>query len=152
MSAKTVVHYGNPILKKKCKPVKDFSQLDSLIDDMFDTMYEENGIGLAANQIDVDLQLFVVDISDIDEEGESIHVFVNAEIIATEGESWMNEGCLSVPDVRLDVMRSNKITLVDQSCMQHASLDQFSIRTKFLFQASVSQGHCRDDRLPVQVG
>jgi peptide deformylase len=111
VSAKTVVHYGNPILKKKCKPVKDFSQLDSLIDDMFDTMYEENGIGLAANQIDVDLQLFVVDISDIDEEGESIHVFVNAEIIATDGESWMNEGCLSVPDVRLDVMRSNKITL-----------------------------------------
>ena len=89
----------------------DFSQLDSLIDDMFDTMYEENGIGLAANQIDVDLQLFVVDISDIDEEGESIHVFANAEIIHTEGDSWMNEGCLSVPDVRLDVKRSNKITL-----------------------------------------
>ena len=111
MSAKPVVHYGNPILKKKCKPVTDFSQLDSLIDDMFDTMYEENGIGLAANQIDVDLQLFVVDISDIDEEGESIHVFANAEIIHTEGDSWMNEGCLSVPDVRLDVKRSNKITL-----------------------------------------
>ena len=78
---------------------------------MFDTMYEENGIGLAANQIDVDLQLFVVDISDIDEEGESIHVFANAEIIESEGESWMNEGCLSVPDVRLDVKRPNKIIL-----------------------------------------
>ncbi len=111
MSAKTVVHYGNKILKKKCKPVSDFSQLDSLIDDMFDTMYEENGIGLAANQIDVDLQLFVVDISDIDEDGESIHVFANPEIIRSEGESWMNEGCLSVPDIRLDVKRSSKITL-----------------------------------------
>ena len=111
MSAKSVVHYVYPILKKKCKPVTDFSNLDSLIDDMFDTMYEENGIGLAANQIDVDLQLFVVDISDIDEEGESIHVFANAEIIETVGESWMNEGCLSVPDVRLDVKRPNKITL-----------------------------------------
>ena len=111
MPARSVVHYGNPILKKKCKPVTDFSNLDSLIDDMFDTMYEENGIGLAANQIDVDLQLFVVDISDIDEEGESIHVFANAEIIETVGESWMNEGCLSVPDVRLDVKRPNKITL-----------------------------------------
>ena len=111
MSAKSVVHYGNPILKKKCKPVTDFSDLDSLINDMFDTMYEENGIGLAANQIDVDLQLFVVDISDIDEEGESIHVFANAEIIESEGESWMNEGCLSVPNVRLDVKRSNKIIL-----------------------------------------
>ena len=111
MPAKSVVHYGNPILKKKCKPVTDFSDLDSLINDMFDTMYEENGIGLAANQIDVDLQLFVVDISDIDEEGESIHVFANAEIIESEGESWMNEGCLSVPNVRLDVKRSNKIIL-----------------------------------------
>ena len=111
MSAKSVVHYGNPILKKKCKPVTDFSDLDGLINDMFDTMYEENGIGLAANQIDVDLQLFVVDISDIDEEGESIHVFANAEIIESEGESWMNEGCLSVPNVRLDVKRSNKIIL-----------------------------------------
>ena len=111
MSAKSVVHYGNPILKKKCKPVTDFSKLDVLINDMFDTMYEENGIGLAANQIDVDLQLFVVDISDIDEEGESIHVFANAEIIESEGESWMNEGCLSVPDVRLDVKRPSKIIL-----------------------------------------
>ena len=111
MSAKSVVHYGNPILKKKCKPVTDFRDLDGLINDMFDTMYEENGIGLAANQIDVDLQLFVVDISDIDEEGESIHVFANAEIIESEGESWMNEGCLSVPNVRLDVKRSNKIIL-----------------------------------------
>jgi len=111
MSAKSVVHYGNPILKKKCKPVTDFSDLAGLINDLFDTMYEENGIGLAANQIDVDLQLFVVDISDIDEEGESIHVFANAEIIESEGESWMNEGCLSVPDVRLDVKRPNKIIL-----------------------------------------
>ena len=111
MSAKSVVHYGNPILKKKCKLVTNFSDLDGLINDMFDTMYEENGIGLAANQIDVDLQLFVVDISDIDEEGESIHVFANAEIIESEGESWMNEGCLSVPNVRLDVKRSNKIIL-----------------------------------------
>ena len=111
MSSKSVVHYGNPILKKKCKLVTNFSDLDGLINDMFDTMYEENGIGLAANQIDVDLQLFVVDISDIDEQGESIHVFANPEIIESEGESWMNEGCLSVPDVRLDVKRPNKIIL-----------------------------------------
>ena len=111
MSVLEVVHYGDPILRKKCNPVKEFSNLESLLDDLFDTMYEENGIGLAANQIDVDLQLFVVDISGIDEEEESIHVFANAEIIEAVGESWMNEGCLSVPDVRLDVKRPNKITL-----------------------------------------
>ena len=75
MTAKEVIHYGRTLLRKKCELVTDFSDLDSLIDDMFDTMYEENGISLAANQINVDLQLFVVDISDIEEEGESIHVF-----------------------------------------------------------------------------
>ena len=90
MSAKNVVHYGNPILKNKCKPVTNFSNLDSLIYDMFDTMYEENGIGLAANQIDVDLQLYVVDISHIDDQGESIHFFANPEITNTQGETWMN--------------------------------------------------------------
>ena len=73
MAAKEVVHYGNSILRKKCELIKNFDNLDNLIENMFDTMYEENGIGLAANQIDVDLQLFIVDISDIEEEGESIH-------------------------------------------------------------------------------
>ena len=111
MAAKEVVHYGNSILRKKCELIKNFDNLDNLIENMFDTMYEENGIGLAANQIDVDLQLFIVDISDIEEEGESIHVFANAEIIDSHGESWLNEGCLSVPDIRLDIKRSNKITL-----------------------------------------
>ena len=109
MTAKEVIHYGRTLLRKKCEPVTDFDDLDSLIDDMFDTMYEENGIGLAANQINVDLQLFVVDISDIEEEGESIHVFVNPKIISCEGESWLNEGCLSVPNIRLDVKRPSII-------------------------------------------
>ena len=59
MTAKSVVHYGNPILKKKCKPVTDFSNLDPLIDDMFDTMYEENGIGLAAPQVHISKQIIV---------------------------------------------------------------------------------------------
>ena len=105
VAAKEVVHYGNSILRKKCELIKNFDNLDNLIENMFDTMYEENGIGLAANQIDVDLQLFIVDISDIEEEGESIHVFANAEIIDSDGESWLNEGCLSVPDIRLDIKK-----------------------------------------------
>ena len=111
MSVRQVIHYGRTLLRKKCEPVRDFNDLDDLIDDMFDTMYEENGIGLAANQINVDLQIFVVDISDIEEEGENIHVFINPMITETEGESWLNEGCLSVPNVRLDVKRPSKITM-----------------------------------------
>ena len=63
-----IVHYGDPILRKVCKPVEDFNSLSPLLDDMFDTMYEANGIGLAANQVGVDLNLFINDISDIESE------------------------------------------------------------------------------------
>ena len=62
MSVLEVVHYGDPILRKKCNSVKDFSKLESLLNDMFDTMYEENGIGLAANQVGFDMNLFIIDI------------------------------------------------------------------------------------------
>ena len=105
MAVREVVHYGDPILRKVCKPVKDFKKLSSLIDDMFDTMYEESGVGLAANQIGVDLNLFIIDISGIEEETESVHIFINGEIMESSGESWFEEGCLSIPDVRLEVKR-----------------------------------------------
>ena len=73
MALMEVVHYGDPILRKKCKPVTDFDKLPGLIEDMFDTMYEENGIGLAANQVGVDLNLFIIDISDFEKSlGDSI--------------------------------------------------------------------------------
>jgi peptide deformylase len=105
MAVREVVHYGDSILRKVCKPVKDFKKLSSLIDDMFDTMYEESGIGLAANQIGVDLNLFIIDISGIEGETESVHIFINGEIMESSGESWFEEGCLSIPDVRLEVKR-----------------------------------------------
>lgn len=105
MALREVVHYGDPILRKVCKPVKDFKKLSSLIDDMFDTMYEESGVGLAANQIGVDLNLFIIDISGIEEETESVHIFINGEIMESSGESWFEEGCLSIPNVRLEVKR-----------------------------------------------
>ena len=105
MAVREVVHYGDPILRKVCKPVKDFKKLSSLIDDMFDTMYEESGVGLAANQIGVDLNLFIIDISGIEEETESVHIFINGEVMESSGESWFEEGCLSIPNVRLEVKR-----------------------------------------------
>jgi len=105
MAVREVVHYGDPILRKVCKPVKDFKKLSSLIDDMFDTMYEESGVGLAANQIGVDLNLFIIDISGIEGETESVHIFINGEIMESSGESWFEEGCLSIPNVRLEVKR-----------------------------------------------
>ena len=63
MSVLEVVNYGNPILRKKCESVSDFSNLNTFIEDMFDTMYEEEGIGLAANQVGVDMNLFIIDIA-----------------------------------------------------------------------------------------
>ena len=126
MALMEVVHYGDPILRKKCKPVEDYKKLSGLIDDMFDTMYEENGIGLAANQVGVDLNLFIIDISDIEEEGESIHVFINGEIIDSSGESWFEEGCLSIPDVRLDVKRPETITFKYQDESGHEHTKEIS--------------------------
>ena len=121
MALLEVVHYGDPILRKKCKLVTDFEKLPVLIEDMFDTMYEENGIGLAANQVGVDLNLFIIDISDFEKEGKCIHVFINGEILDTSGESWFEEGCLSIPDVRLDVKRPETITFKyqDESGDEH---------------------------------
>ena len=126
MALMEVVHYGDPILRKKCKPVEDYKKLSGLIDDMFDTMYEENGIGLAANQVGVDLNLFIIDISDIEEEGASIHVFINGEIIESSGESWFEEGCLSIPDVRLDVKRPETITFKYQDESGHEHTKEIS--------------------------
>ena len=121
MAVREVVHYGDPILRKVCKPVKDFKKLSSLIDDMFDTMYEESGVGLAANQIGVDLNLFIIDISGIEEETESVHIFINGEIMESSGESWFEEGCLSIPDVRLEVKRPEFIQFKyqDENGIEH---------------------------------
>ena len=120
MSVLEVVHYGDPILRKKCNSVKDFSKLESLLNDMFDTMYEENGIGLAANQVGFNMNLFIIDISSI-EEDEKRRVFINGEIINSEGESWFEEGCLSIPDIRLNVKRPDiiKFKYQDEKGQEH---------------------------------
>ena len=62
MALRKIVHYGDPILRKACNPVKDFDNLSPLIEDMFDTMYEENGIGLAANQIGILQKIIAINI------------------------------------------------------------------------------------------
>ena len=61
MAVLDIVHYGNPILRKPCNTVIDFSQMDALLEDMFDSMYEAEGIGLAANQIGLDMNFFIID-------------------------------------------------------------------------------------------
>ncbi|HJM69996.1 MAG TPA: peptide deformylase [Candidatus Marinimicrobia bacterium] len=110
MAVMDVVKYGDPILRKKCEKVTDFSKLPELVNDIFDTMYEEEGIGLAANQVGIDLNLMVIDVTHTDE-AEETNVFVNCQIIESWGESVFEEGCLSIPEVRLEVKRPEFIKI-----------------------------------------
>ena len=115
MSVLEIVHYGDPILKKACKAITDFSKLDSILEDMFDSMYEAEGIGLAANQVGLDLHLFIVDISHTDE-SDDVHIFINSSIISQNPDKEIfQEGCLSLPGISLDILRPKKIKLKYQT-------------------------------------
>ncbi len=117
MAILPVVTYDDPVLRKPADTVQqDHPGLEEFIDDLFDTMYEANGVGLAAPQVGVSLKLFVVDADAIteDEEEESLGpgVFINPEIEVLEGEKWdAEEGCLSIPDVREKVSRPDTIRI-----------------------------------------
>lgn len=116
-----VVAYGDPVLRKRGDDIdKDYPGLQDLIDNMFETMYNAQGVGLAAPQIDKSIRIFVVDTSGFVDEGEEDEeglggfkkVFINPEILDEEGEEWaFNEGCLSIPEVREDVVRPEKIRI-----------------------------------------
>lgn len=118
MSVLPIVTYNDPILKKKTEPVPENSEkLQSLIDDMFETMYEASGVGLAAPQIGKSIQVFVMDADAIteemeDEQGVGPITLINPEIIKEDEEKVkLEEGCLSIPDVRDDVSRPKSITV-----------------------------------------
>ena len=103
MAKREILTYPNPVLNEISKPVTVFDRdLGVLVDDMLETMYPANGIGLAAPQIGVLQRVIVVDISD--KRNEPLH-FINPEVTWKEGKICMEEGCLSVPDYRDDVER-----------------------------------------------
>tara|TARA_B100000579_G_C22784560_1_gene831189 strand:+ start:883 stop:1428 length:546 start_codon:yes stop_codon:yes gene_type:complete len=121
-----IVTYGNPILNRKCKAVKNFSNIESIIDNMFDTMYEAEGIGLAANQVGLDMNIFIIDVTHTDEV-EDTHVFVNSKILSTHGEKkYFQEGCLSLPGIALDVERPENILLQYQTIDKKWHKNEFS--------------------------
>jgi peptide deformylase len=116
--------YGEPVLRKVAEPVTaDYPNLNDIITNMYDTMYNAYGVGLAAPQVGLALRIFVVDTEPFSEsenlgkeEIEKLSTFrktfINAKIIKEEGEEWgFNEGCLSIPDVREDVYRKEKVTV-----------------------------------------
>ncbi|MCB9251080.1 MAG: peptide deformylase [Flavobacteriales bacterium] len=101
--------YGDPVLKKKCRDIpEDYMELNKLIDDMYETMYASNGVGLAAPQIGKDIRLFVIDTQNFSENKQKgvKKTFINARILDESGIEWdFEEGCLSIPTVREAVKR-----------------------------------------------
>jgi peptide deformylase len=126
-----IVAYGSPILRKVCSDITaGYPGLEKLIADMWETMYNSNGVGLAAPQINAGIRLFVMDSEQIfanqedDEKGEFPDepgykgVFINAHIKELNGKEWSyNEGCLSIPKIREDIYRNETVTLefIDES-------------------------------------
>lgn len=107
--------YGHPILRRKSINInKDYENLDKLTKDMWQTMYETDGVGLAAPQIGKNIRFFVIDtdpFKEIDPKTEGFkRAFFNAQIVERSGEKWnMEEGCLSVPNIHEDIAREDKI-------------------------------------------
>lgn len=129
-----IVAYGDPVLKRKAKDITNtYPNLSELIGNMYETMYNAYGVGLAAPQIGLPIRLFIVDTSPFAEdeaiqESELVQLrdfnqtFINAEIIEEEGDEWVfNEGCLSIPNIREDVFRKPKISIkyLDEDFKQH---------------------------------
>jgi peptide deformylase len=109
MAIRTIVYLPDECLRKVAKPIENFDdKLQTLIDDMFDTMYDARGVGLAAPQIGVSLRLSVIDV--IGDKTNPL-VIINPEIIASEGQKEYDEGCLSVPGHYDKVVRAEKVTV-----------------------------------------
>ena len=110
MALRQIVKIGEPVLRKKSKEVKEINdRIIELLDDMADTMYEADGVGLAAPQVGILKRVVVIDI------GDGLIELINPEIIETEGEYLDNEGCLSVPGECGDVLRPYRVKVRAQN-------------------------------------
>jgi len=126
--------YGQTVLKQEAEDISaDYPELEKLIDDMWETMYNANGVGLAAPQIGLSIRLFMVDTVQLQEEdaddapeGTGVkQVFINAQKIEEAGKPWSyEEGCLSIPDVRCDVERPAQLKLryLDENFEEHEQI------------------------------
>jgi peptide deformylase len=120
--------YGQPVLKKVAQDISaDYPQLSTLISNMWDTMYEAHGVGLAAPQVGHSIRLFIIDSEQIEKEDAPDHVgfkkvFINAHKIEEKGSKWSyEEGCLSIPNIRGEVVRPPQLTMrfLDENFVEH---------------------------------
>ena len=130
-----IVAYGNPVLRKVGVDIAPaYPGLQKLIEDMWETMYNSKGVGLAAPQVNRDIRLFIMDSVqiienlDVDEKDEFPGdegykgIFINARIEDITGKEWLyNEGCLSIPKIREDILRNENVTInfLDENFVQH---------------------------------
>ena len=130
-----IVAYGNPVLRKMGKNITpDYPELNKLIADMWETLYNSKGVGLAAPQVNRDIRLFIIDsvqiIDNLEEDEKDDYpgdfgykgVFINARINDLQGEEWpYNEGCLSIPKIREDILRKESVTItfLDEEFKEH---------------------------------
>ncbi len=127
MAIREIRKEGDPILRKQCKTVKEMTDRTRiLIEDMFETMYEAEGVGLAAPQVGILKKIFVVDVG---LEEPDPHVFINPEILETDGEQTGSEGCLSVPGYQGEVTRAEhvKVRAFDEN------MEEFELEADGLF-------------------
>ncbi|MBC6399843.1 MAG: peptide deformylase [Ekhidna sp.] len=123
-----IVLYGDPILKKKATAIKKGNDaIKEFVESMFETMYEAQGVGLAAPQVGHSIRLFVTDTAPMEEEGVNglKKAFINPTMLEESGEEWtFEEGCLSIPGVRADVNRKTKIRLkyFDENWEEHEEI------------------------------
>lgn len=109
-----IVKYGDMVLEKEAKPVEKFdAELKKLVEDMFESMYHAQGVGLAAPQIGIGLKLAVIDVT-FKEDPDAKLVLANPQIIKVEGKQSGQEGCLSIPEFREQVTRGKKVTIKAQ--------------------------------------
>lgn len=130
-----VVAYGHPVLRTMCEDITpDYPELEKLLSDMWETMYNSNGVGLAAPQINKPIRIFIVDteqiVENFDDQDKKDYpneqgikkVFINAHKVEESGKEWSyNEGCLSIPKVREDVNRHERVKLryMDEQFKEH---------------------------------
>jgi peptide deformylase len=125
-----IVAYGDPRLRKECEEIEQSNaELETIINNMFETMENAKGIGLAAPQIGLNLRLFIIDTTPLTEDKEDKlevkplkKVFINPELITEDGKEWkFNEGCLSIPEIREDIYRKPdiEISYCDENFQYH---------------------------------
>jgi peptide deformylase len=106
-----IVKFPHPALRHKCKPLRRVdSELHKIVREMFDLMYEQKGVGLAANQVDLPYRMFIINLEGDPSKGQE-HVFLNPVIVKRSGAAESEEGCLSFPELYAPVKRPEKVTI-----------------------------------------